>query len=87
MIIPKVLLLKTDKPIFQEEKIQRILEEGWQYLKECFDRESDYFNFLGNMLQDEFENFLHTIFFYWAHDLYGIPDSEKISNLDGFIYK
>ncbi len=87
MIIPEALLAKTNKPEFQRGRIQRILEEGWNYLRKYFHRESEYFDFLENMSQDQFEDFLHTIFFYWAHDLYRIPENERISNLDGFMYQ
>jgi len=87
MTIPKVLLKKIDKAAFRG-KIQRILEEGWNYFNNYFNNEEDYFNFLINLSKDNYEKLLYTVFFYWAHDLYRIVKEKSAGpNLDGFMYQ
>ncbi len=86
MIVPKILLEKTNKGTF-ESRIPKILERGWEYLKGYFSDENEYFVFLEQTSKDQFEDFLYTIFFYYTHDLYRIPDKERIVNIDGFMYQ
>lgn len=87
MIVPEILLTKTDKSQFQG-RIPRILEEGWNYLRNYFKDENDYFDFLEDISKNQYEKFLYTIFFYWAHDLYRLIKKEiKDPNIVGFMYQ
>jgi len=87
MIVPQNLLTKTKNGRFQG-RISRILEEGWTYLRSYFKNKDDYFDFLRNLSEERYENFLYTIFFYWAHDLYRIIKKDiKDPNIIGFMYQ
>jgi len=86
MDIPDKLLVKAKRDALRI-KTPKILEEGWSYLRHLFKNEGEYFSFLENLSQDEYEKFLYTIFFYWAHDLYRIVREKESFNIDGFMYQ
>jgi hypothetical protein len=86
MEIPDALLAKTNKAIFYG-RTQNILEEGWHYLQKYFENEHNYLYFVGGLSKDNYEIFLYTIFFFYAHDLYGVTKGDKKTNIDGFMYQ
>lgn len=83
MVIPKVLLKKTNK---FRGRIEKILGEGWKYLQYYFKDEGDYFDFLIALPEEQYEKFLRTIFFYWAHDFYRLGIKNN-SSIEGFMYQ
>ena len=70
MNIPDALLNKTTRYVLSGDVTPRLLEEGIKYLGSFFDSEEKYFDFLLKLDKDRYDDFLYTIFFYWAHDLY-----------------
>ena len=86
MIIPNGLLVKAKNDALKI-KTQRIVEVSWDYLCEQFKDEKDYLGFLSGLSVKKYEDFLYTMFFYWAHDLYRIVKEEEVSNIDGFMYQ
>lgn len=87
MTIPETLFTKTKEGRFQG-RVERILDEGWNYLRSYFKDENEYFDFLKNLTEDQYNKFLYTIFFYWAHDLYRLIRKElRDPNIDGFMYQ
>jgi hypothetical protein len=87
MFVPEILLTKTDEVRFQG-KVQRILEEGWNYLRDYFGNEEGYYDFLQGLSKEQYEKFLYTIFFFWAHDIRRLIEKEiRNPNIDGFMYQ
>jgi len=85
MHIPKELLTKARRAS-HVEKTPVTIEKSWGYLVKNFETQQEYLAFLEGLPQDQFDDFIHTMFFYYAHDLYRVTP-EGTDNIHGFMYQ